>query len=566
MGTKLDPQTKKITLVEMDMGLIQSVWFNYTANVWYVDFDALYDRIDPVYLVGVSPQSIIQIGSVLQDGVALASQVSVANCITTNNSYYWDASDRRVYIHLNNGGEASIHIVTLGITSGFANQAATYNGLYYEPRLVSAPVIAKSKDPLFFGRISFDGGDITLDNTDGDFDSMVVGNPGIFGGAVRVLQGFDTDAYAAFTRMASGLIEGVRIDRDTCTVTMVDQRKYLSRTAPRRVYEVATYANLNYANYGRPIALTYGILKGVSCVCLNEEATAPTTWDFKLADTTDHAIVSFDQIYSDGIRVTATTSSVANATFSLRGGDFKVGTVVKADIHGYAITNAADVIASLLLDYLGLVYNVTNFNTTEWAAATALAMNVGCYVGDARDLFAVIEDICASSLMNFIQQDDGRYTLRMYDAARAIDQVFYTDELLATPTMVHDPSQVVSSVSVGYDRDWSLGSFQRVKDTSQEAAIFALYKHYQERTFETMLTTAANAATYALAMLSLYGHTLTKVTARFKLQPLGREVMDFVMLPVYRQGKAMLGMTKCEVYSISKDLLGASVELGCRVV
>jgi hypothetical protein len=566
MGTKFDPQTKKITLVELDIGLIQSLFFNYTAGVWYVDFDAIYDRIDPVYLVGVSAQSIIQIGSVLQDGVALALVASVALTITTNNSYYWDASDRRVYIHLNGGGEPAIHTITLGITSGFANHAATYNGLYFEPRLKSAPAISKAKDPLFFGRISFDGGDITLDNHDGNFDSLVQGNPGIFGGAVRILQGFDSDAYASFTRMASGLIEGMKIDRDSCTVTMVDQRKYLSRSAPMRTYEVATYPNLNYANYGRPIALAYGKLSGVPCVCLNEEAVAPATWDFKICDCTDHAIVSIDQIYSDGIKVTASASSLANGTFSLNGADFKVGTVVKADIHGYATTNAADVIADLLLNYLGLTYNVTNFNTTEWAVAQATAMNVGVYVGDSREVFAIIEDICTSAMMNFIQQDDGRYTLRIYSASRAIDQTLNRDELLATPSMSHDPSQVVSSVSVGYDRDWTLGSFQRVKDTSQEAAIFALYKHYKQQSFETLLTSAANAATYATAMLSLYGHTLTRITARFKLQPLGREVMDFVMLPVYRQTKTMLGMTKCEVYSISKDLLGATVELGCRVV
>jgi hypothetical protein len=566
MGTKLDPHTKKITLVELDIGLIQSLFFNYTAGVWYVDFDAVYDRIDPVYLVGVSAQSIISIGSVLQDGVALALVASVALTITTNNSYYWDASDRRVYIHLNGGKESSLAIVTLGVTSGFANHAATYNGIYYEPRLVSAPAISKSKDPLFFGRISFDGGDISLDNHDGNFDSLVVGNPGIFGGAVRVLQGFDTDAYAAFVRMASGLIEGVKISRDFCVVAMVDQRKYLSRSAPMRVYEVATYPNLNYANYGRPIALAYGLLRGVPCVCLNEEAVAPATWDFKYADCTDHATVSIDQVYSDGIKVTPTSTSVANGTFSLNGADFKVGTVVKADIHGYAITNAADVIASLLLDYLGLAYNATNFNTTEWAAAQAAAMNVGCYVGSSREAFSIIEDICASSLINFIPQDDGRYTLRIYDAARATDQTFSRDELLGTPEIYHDSTQVVSSVDIGYDRDWTTGSFQRWQDTSQEAAIFALYKHYLPKSFNTLLTSAADAQAYATVMLSLYGHMLTRIMARFKLQPLGREVMDFVMLPVYRQTKTMLGMMKCEVYSIPKDLLGATIELGCRVV
>ena len=572
MGTKLDPQTQKITLVEIDFGMLQTQWFNWTAGVWYVDFDAIYALIDPVYLVGVSAQSSVgSVGSVMDNGVQLTTVASVALCISTNSSYYWDSLDRRIYIHLSGGSEPAIRVVVIGLTAGVSNIACFYNATYYEPRLKSSPAISKTKDPLFFGRVSFDGGMIGIDNTDGGYDSIISGGSSLWGGAVRIKQGFDTDTYASFLKMAAGVVDSVTINRDLLQISMIDKRKNLSRMAPRRVFDIGTYPNINYSNLGKPIPLAYGLLYNVPCICVNEEATAPTTWDFKVCDCTDHPIQSFDQIYSDGIKVTATTSSIANGTFSLNGGDFKVGTTVTADIHGYTsagvlIQNGATVILDLMNLYLGITYIATYFNTTEWAAATALCANVGLFVKDATEVFSIIEDICTSCMMNMIQQDDGVYTLRKYDPARAIDQILNWDELLDTPSIQYDTTAVITSTLVGYNRNWALGSFKRLHDTSQEATIYGIYNVYREKGFDTLLTSDADAQTYSTAMLSLYGKVTTKVTARFKLQPVGRELMDFVMLPVYRQSKAMLGSIKTEIYSISKDLLGATVELGCRVV
>jgi len=573
MGTKLSPHTQKITLVELDIGQAQTLFFNWTAGVWYVDFDAIYELIDPVYLVGVYPQpSISKVGSVMENGVQLTSVASVALCISTVSSFYYDIADRRLYIHLSGGAEPSTKTIIIGVTTGVSNRACYYNSMYFEPRLRSAPAISKSRDPLFYGRISFDGGVIGIDNHDGGYDSLAAGESALWGGAVRILQGFDTDAYGSFLKMAAGVVENVRLSQTRAEITMIDKRKFLSRKAPRRVFDIATYPNINYANLGKPIPLAYGVLRDAPCTCLNDEATAPATWDFKICDCTDHAIQSIDQIYVKGVKVTATTSSLANGTFGLLGCDYAVGDEVSADMHGYVdggaalIDNPADIILDLMNLYLAIPYNATYFNTTEWAAASALAMNISIFIGDAVEVFECIEDICAGALLNMIQQDDGRYTLRVYDAARTISDTYSADELLETPTIECDTSQIITSTLVGYGRNWSKGSFNRLHDTSQEAAIYNIYHVYREQSFDTLLTNATDAQTYSTAILAVAGKVITKVTAKFKLQPVERELMDFVMLPIYRQGKAILGMKKCEILSISKDLLGATVTLGCRVV
>jgi hypothetical protein len=247
------------------------------------------------------------------------------------------------------------------------------------------------------------------------------------------------------------------------------------------------------------------------------------------------------------------------------------GDEVTASVHGFLdagsalIENAADVIVDLLVTYLGITFDATYFNLAEWATAKALAMDVGVFVEEPVEVFQIIEDVCV--LLNFIQQDDGLFTLRAYDAARTISDTYSADQLMSTPRIRNDTSQILTSTDIGYDRDWASGSFQRLHDTSQEAAIYAVYKTYREQKFDTLLTSAADAQAFSDAILAITGKVATMVTAQFKLQPVGRELMDFVMLPVYRQGGgAMLGMKKCEIYSISKDLLAATVELGCRVV
>jgi hypothetical protein len=318
-------------------------------------------------------------------------------------------------------------------------------------------VIAKSKDPLYFGRISFDGGSFGLDNADGAYDQLAASGGALWGGAVRVLQGFDTDAYASFLKMASGLIENVRVEQMLASIDTIDKRKFLSRKVPRRTYDIGTYPTIHYDDLGKPIQLVYGDCKRVPCVCTNQDAVAPASYSFKVCDVADHAngIQSIDSVEVDKVVKTPASTNLTAATFTLALADYTPGQTVTASVHGVKdgssalIQNAADVIADLLLNYLGLTYSATYFNTTEWAAAKAVAMNVGVCIKDAVEVFQVIEDVCASSLLNFIQQDDGLFTLRAYDAARAISDTYAADQLMATPSIFHDTSQVLTSTDVG---------------------------------------------------------------------------------------------------------------------
>jgi len=568
----LKPNTKKIILVELDLGSRQRVWFNYSAFTYYVDFDAVYDRIDAAFLSGVSAQSIVSVGSVSSDAAHLAIKTSIAAVQSTELSFYWDASARRVYIHLQNGDEPSLHRITIGVVYGVTNHAGVYGGTHYEGRLREAPSISKRRDPLFFGRLAFEGGTISIDNTDGFFDRIGEDND-VFGNSVRILQGFEGFNYSDFVRMGQGLIETIRVGRDTLEVGMVDGRKALSRRAPSNVFDATTYPNIKPGNIGKAIPLAYGVLLNVPVVCTNEaESGSPATYSFKLCDCTDHPIDAITAVRVKGVAKTPASTDLANGTFTLATADYDPGDEVTCDFTGYEddagdpIDNAADVILDLLETQLGLEYDPASFDQGEWAVAEAQAADIGLFVDSPTEVYDLIEDICTSARMMFFPHDDGRFTLRKYNPNRAVSQTFEEDELLEVPTVEYDPSEVLSSTMVGYARDWTEDQLRYLHDTSQEATVFEAYKVYREETFDTLLTSSADAQDYSDDIMLLSSGVMRRLTAKFKLQPLEREIMDFVDIPILRRDGSGLGTVKAEILGITKDLLAAEITLDCRIV
>lgn len=564
------PSSKKIVLVELDIGAQQTIWFNWAAGTWYVDFDAIYDLIDGTLLAGVVAQSTGDVGSVSSDAAQLLAVSDAATVQTTELSFFYDPTTRRVYIHLQDGDEPSLHRVILGITYGVANHAGIYNGMIYEGRLLSAPSIAKSKDPLFFGRVAFDGGRIEIDNADGFFDSLGEDND-VFGNAVRILMGFDDMDYGDFARIGSGIIESIEIGAEALAVVMKDSRWSLTRQLPVNTFDQTTYPNLSDKNVGKSIPVAWGVCRNVPVICTNEdESPAPANYTFKFLDTTNHEAHALTTVRVNGVVKSTSASSLANGTFSLAAANYSPGDEVTADIEGFEdgsgnlISNALDVILDILDSYLGVEYIASAFNQAEWAAATAAAADI-CYFGDSPvEAISIIEEICASARVAFIVQDDGRFTARKYTPYRAVQQTFQREDLLESPAVTYDPTEVLTSTLVGYSRDWSTGDHVWLHDIANEATTYAKYKTYRERSFETLLVDAAAAQAFSDDVLLLSGAVARRTTLRMKVQPLGREVMDFVDVNLGRKA-GVDRWAKAEITGITKDLVAAEIRVDCRI-
>lgn len=569
------PSSKKVVIVELDIGNLQDFWANWRAGCWVVNFSLDYDsdpEIADAFLNTLTVHEVINIGSVLSDGVQLTLVSSTAEVQSNEQSFYWDADTKDLYIHLENGDEPSLHSVNVGEVIGIANFAGTHNTQPYESRLVGLPSVSKSRDPLFYGKISFDGGNVTVDNRDGEFDRRGE-SWDIFGNAARILVGFDELGYADFEKAFTGYIEGVRIGPENMEAQLIDRRKSLSKKIPDAVFDQTTYPNLKDENVGKTIPVGYGVMLDVPAVCTNEEESSPSTYAFKLFDMRYHdAINEITAVYVDGAEVTPDSTDLVNATFELLDADYDPGDTVTVDCKGYEdmtgalIENALDIIKDLLTIYFPIYYTATYFNTSEWETAEALAPDINLFVEKPTEIIELIEEISTSVFGLFIIQDNGLYTYRIYDADREISQFISRDELLEVPVVEYDPTEVLTSTYVGYAKRWNEDDSPYLHDTSQEQDIFERFKVKREETFDTLLTNSTDAQTFSDRVLALSGDVRRIFTIRTKWQTIQREIGDFVRVDVYRRKSAMLGVCKAEVIGIDKNFLDMEVILTCRLI
>jgi hypothetical protein len=133
----------------------------------------------------------------------------------------------------------------------------------------------------------------------------------------------------------------------------------------------------------------------------------------------------------------------------------------------------------------------------------------------------------------------------------------------------YDPTEVLTSVRVGFNRDWAADdedAFYVLKDASEEAAIFRRYKTSRTRFFETLLVDATAAQDFATRTLALSGRVKRVFTLITKTQALERELGDLIVCPVQRASGGGLGLVKAEIIGVERDATGATVSLECRII
>jgi hypothetical protein len=186
----------------------------------------------------------------------------------------------------------------------------------------------------------------------------------------------------------------------------------------------------------------------------------------------------------------------------------------------------------------------------------------------------VIEDICASTFGLFLIGPDNRYSFKIVNtSATALTTIVHTD-ILNRHSITYDPAEVISSVKVGYNKNWDsdyVSPYTFVTDTSVEAAAFLKYKVYNQRTFYTLLTNATAASAFGTTILNYAKdvHGMGELTVPMSYY--SYNVADIVNAEITRETTPMLGssmtvVTKVEIISKAYNLRDATITFGYRVV
>jgi len=580
--------SEKTVLVEIDLGKEHDNWVNYRNGVWTWTFHTYKANHTHAgygygnYLYGPYGYSGTQtsgvpsqpplIGSVYASGTEYTEQSTLVNCVETEESYYYDVTAFKLYVHTTDNNDIALYLMIVGFTHGVSNRTKNFNSIYYEPRLTGVPVLKKTKDPLYFGVIKYDGGTLTLSNADGHYDHLkdnyTLGQP------VTIKYGFD-NTYANYETLFKGYVENLELTYNECLIEIMDTRKKLSRVLPTNFFDQNTYPYLSEDDVGKPIPIFYGQVKNAPVICVNPNEGGSPAWIFKVCDVANHSngIEAITAAYVDGVSQ-APTPNLTAGTFTIGNNKYTGTETVTFDGKGLHdggdtyIEKALDVIEDLLSVYLLITYDATNYDTTAWAAAEANALNnnVGLWIDSPTEIIELIEMLCTSTKGNFIRKDsDGKYTFRFTDIEASSTATIIKEDYQDTPRIYPDGDSMLSVVRIGYNKNIDKDSFSWDKQDSERTRIFSKYTKDRDLELETALISSADAEELAEALYELFDDAEPIVELVLWSKYLSLEIMDVITVPVQRiDGREMIPTIIGEVIHLNKNPLTGLVTVQAR--
>jgi len=576
--------SQKTTLVEIDLGNLQTKWFNHRPGVWYWQFNTFRANAQHSYLRGnfgfgnylrsSTGQSGIfdrpvDIQSVKVDSIAYTKDISRVNVVEANKSFFYDKNTTRLYVHFDNFDKPSLSTVIIGQLLGLSNRAININDIYYEPLLEGVPTISKKKDSLYFGIVSYDGGNYSFNNVGKFFDRIT--DSFIFGQSVATKYAGDTEAYADYRTINKGYMERLQLNNETAGMDIIDNRKQLSRKIPNTYYDQTTFPNLRDRNVGKPIPLIWGAVDNVPIICTNEDKAGAGNYNFTIAEIVDHGtgITKIIQIYVDGVATTWANESLVNATFELTTGLYTAGKKVTGDLQGFKVDstmddNSLDVIEDMMNTYQSISFTSDNFNTTEWSGNKSSQNDVGIFLNKETELIDVIEKIAESNFATFLIHDDGRYTWRVFNKNSTAIRTIGKKEILSMFELDFDGNEFLTSVKVKYNNDYANNDFASYNNTISESTIFDQYSKYQDQTIETYLTSDTDAFSLSASLMDYMKNVPNMATIETGIQNIDLEIGNTVNFNLDRIDSAWLGDVKVEIVGIEKNIMENTVKLTGR--
>ena len=459
-------------LVQLDIGQVNIEWINAGAGIWEVNAANIYARVDSTLLDGFSAQEFGAVGSVSEDGKLLTQVDVLSDLPAIDKQFFYNKDTRSLYVVLENYNEPFLNqAISIGIVNGYSFDAFSPNETQqqpYEARLVSVPSISISRDPLFFGKLVYGGGTVTLENSDGEFDSYGE-DKDVYGNPVRIYYGFPDLDLSDYLQLYTGYVGRIVAGETTFPIEVKDKRKQLTR------------------------AITY---------------------------------------------------SSAGAK------------------------NALDTIKDILTTYFPLVYNTTYFNTTAWDAATALVDEVDIDMQEPVAAINVIEQICTSVFGLFIVDKDGKFSFKIVDTTASVVTTIKAIDVLSDNEIEYEPTEVISSVRVGYNKDWlTTGTaYLYYTDDTREASVFTAYKTYKEQVVDTLLPTLSAATAFGTVFMDYFDRVHGSLPMEIPMAYYDIALGDMVDAEIERATTTMLGTTKAEVININYGLGKPAMTVKLRIV
>ncbi len=236
--------------------------------------------------------------------------------------------------------------------------------------------------------------------------------------------------------------------------------------------------------------------------------------------------------------------------------------------------NPVTTIRDILTAFFNASYDTDYFDVTEWDQATtdvaADGLTVSLNMQEPEPGIDVIESLCLAAAGILYITADGKYSFRQIDPDASAAFTVLSNDVLNSKTINYNTGDVVSSVRVGYARDWVTSGTQYTYETydTHEASVFNAYQIYNEQLFDTFLDTKTAADNWAALFypwfIDVHGETSVQVPIKYYDDAVITEITD---VQIQRPQKTMLGTVGSEIQSITWNIdTVPTITLGVRFV
>ena len=520
-----------------------------------------------------SQQTVIEV--VVESEIYIASD-SLLDCFLIEKTFFFDFDSQRLYIHFDGATREFDKEILIGLSIGYSNNynpetRNIYGNVYYEPLLKSVSPVKRSIDPLFFGKLKFSEFKASFINNEGHFDNWRDRN--LFNTTAEILFAENPTSITDFQRLYRGFIGNDSRNYTSFDLTIADQRQNLDQDVTVNRVTLAEYSDALPADVGKPKPIAYGTVRNVTPLRI-VQADPNQTWLFADTENLDVQVGSV-KIYKNNIWQNDPVNPVGGVTFSIdeSAGTFKLKPWTASDEitcdFTVELTNGVALIKTLIELYDEKPFIPTFWNIDEVNESEILCRNTGVFIDDDTKLKELIEQICFDCDLRFFVQDDGKYTIRIYQSDREPVATILWDDWTSEPSIDNNGVEYLTSCVIEYLPDYTNDKYlARYENKDFEADTFDIYKKIKSKTFKTNLFTEAESIDKSNTIMNFSKEIQDVVDRSVNWNFKGLEIGDFVLAePRQRVKDRQSEVLKIwEVLSVSTDFNKYKINLTLRYV
>ncbi len=189
----------------------------------------------------------IEMGQVYVDNDEYTAVTSIAECILTEESWYFDITAQKLYVHPSHDKRMDASESDSLQVRGYSNDHVfeDENGFIYLPYMTSTPSISDEVDRIEFEKLSLTTNDITFSNASGEFDYAFT-SP-VPGADVNLFYISEEDYQAGkktLTPLYTGYVSSETITTSEYSVEVEDKRGQLNGKIPNTYFSDDDYPDI----------------------------------------------------------------------------------------------------------------------------------------------------------------------------------------------------------------------------------------------------------------------------------------------------------------------------------